>query len=105
MILKRRQQQQLPTTFILLFLGLLLLVTIPSNGEAKVACTSTEFCSQTLREGSQCVNGFCDNPYQYGCLQSRREGFTEKRICNSEDPEDAADQGLCRAPPHGLEYD
>ena len=64
--------------------------------QAKLACTSTEFCETTLRKGSQCVNGFCDNPFQYGCLQSQMEGFTKLRVCNSEDPEDAASRGLCR---------
>ena len=67
---------------------------------AKLACTSTEFCETTLRKGSQCVNGFCDNPFQYGCLQSQKEGFTKLRVCNSEDPEDAALRGLCRGARH-----
>ena len=64
--------------------------------QAKLACTSTEFCETTLRPGSQCINGFCDNPFQYGCLRTHKDGFTKMRVCSSEDPEDAALQGLCR---------
>ena len=83
-----RRLQTIP----LLILGLSHIVLV----HAELACTSTEFCETTLRKGSQCVNGFCDNPFQYGCLQSQMEGFTKLRVCNSEDPEDAALRGLCR---------
>ena len=82
----------------------LLILGLPQNilpaVHAELACTSTEFCETTLRKGSQCVNGFCDNPFQYGCLQSQMEGFTKLRVCNSEDPEDAALRGLCRDATH-----
>ena len=85
---------------------ILLLFVAPATSEAtKVACKSTEFCESTLRKGSKCVEGFCDNPFQYGCLQSHRvPGFENRqRVCNSEDPPDASTIGLCRKP-IGFEY-
>ncbi len=63
---------------------------------AKIPCTSPEFCEATLRPGSQCVDGFCDNPYQYGCLRTQIAGYEKQRVCNSDDPRNAAALGLCR---------
>ena len=83
--------------------------------ESKISCETSEFCETTLRQGSKCVNGYCDNPFQYGCLKSRPpDSFTQNRkhvdssfpgrVCNSEDPADAADRGLCRTPSEHMNY-
>ena len=84
-------QTRLPTIALLI-----LLLSSPVLVQAKLACTSTEFCEKTLRPGSKCVKGYCDNPFQYGCLQSQKKGFTKLRVCHSEDDKDAALRGLCR---------
>ena len=90
----------------LLWIGLVLVAL--KTGEAKVACSSTNHCETTLRPGSKCVNGYCDNPYQYGCLINRRPGYEEHllRVCNSEDPPGSSEQRLCRDPrfPSGTDY-
>jgi hypothetical protein len=84
---------------------LLLFAVFATTDATNVACESTEFCESTLRNGSKCVEGFCDNPFQYGCLQSLQiPGYEDRlRICNSEDPPDASDKGLCRNS-KGLDY-
>lgn len=58
-----------------------------------------------MRPGSVCVDGFCSNPFQEGCLRSflGAEEFPNKRVCNSDDPDDAAERGLCDVPP--FDYD
>jgi len=38
------------------------------------------------------------NPYTSGCLHNSLPGWTKKRVCNSDDPIDAAASGLCREP-------
>ena len=38
------------------------------------------------------------NPLQQGCLYNYLEGWTKKRVCNSDDPPDAELLGLCRVP-------
>jgi hypothetical protein len=87
-----------------------LLVFLPNSpssfADARVACLSTEYCETNLRQGSRCVDGFCDNPYQYGCLKSQNNlDFEKQRVCHSEDPPGAAELGLCRDPTSGgLKY-
>lgn len=65
---------------------------------ARLECQSSVYCERTIREGSMCVEGFCSNPYQTGCLQTQLKDFDQQRVCNSEDPENAAEKGLCRVP-------
>jgi len=85
----------------LIFFGLLLTITIDILDATNVACVNSEYCREVLRTGleSNCVDGFCDNPFQYGCINSLQipgRKDRRKRICNSEDPSDASDRGLCR---------
>eukprot|EP00522_Entomoneis_paludosa_P015756 CAMPEP_0172451532 /NCGR_PEP_ID=MMETSP1065-20121228/9543_1 /TAXON_ID=265537 /ORGANISM="Amphiprora paludosa, Strain CCMP125" /LENGTH=993 /DNA_ID=CAMNT_0013203495 /DNA_START=474 /DNA_END=3455 /DNA_ORIENTATION=- len=99
----------------LLVLCCSLLVLVPI--QAKVACQSDRDCETILRPGSHCTtDGFCDNPYQYGCFYARQndtdqdnltdnhEFPTHRRVCHSEDPPNAAALGLCRAPNPALRY-
>ena len=39
------------------------------------------------------------NPFYSGCLQAKVEGWTTLRACARNDPPNAAELGLCRAPP------
>lgn len=38
------------------------------------------------------------NPYTSGCLYRSLPGWNKKRVCNSDDPAEAASAGLCREP-------
>jgi hypothetical protein len=38
------------------------------------------------------------NPFEKGCLANALPGWTKQRVCNSEDPPEASDLGLCRMP-------
>ena len=101
---------------IALFTGL-----FPFYSEASIACNSTyNPCEQLFWNGSECRNGFCSNPFEKGCLHTllnspgdidisssmnkaahkRLSSLIERlksqvRVCNSDDPPGAADQGLC----------
>ena len=70
---------------------------IPSAYGQGLRCVSVFDCKDKVREGSECVNGFCTNPYHTGgCLASRLPNHHRVRTCNSDDPPDAADKGLCQ---------
>ncbi|KAL7551981.1 hypothetical protein ACHAWF_015202 [Thalassiosira exigua] len=74
----------------------------------RIECNETSTCEAALRPGSTCVGGRCSNPFQRGCLRTflGEEAFPLKRVCNSDDPSDAAERGLCDAPPfEGYGYD
>jgi hypothetical protein len=52
-----------------------------------------------MGSGSKCRKDFtCSNPYEQGCLYKKLPGFQKKRVCNSDDPIDAAERGICRIP-------
>ena len=79
-------------------------VGIPISN-AKLACLTTEECQESLRIGSECVDGFCSNPFERGCLKTmiesrgkdeieRIKNLTDSkvfenlmsgRVCNSDD--------------------
>ena len=96
---------------ILITIGLL-----PQAVEAAVACNETHNpCEVLLWKGSKCLDGFCTNPFQGGCLRAildneeydgkyssdgdannalsmqalRRRLLSRPRVCNSEDGPDA----------------
>ena len=70
------------------------------------------FCARMLgRKGSECVDGYCTNPFaKGGCLRNylsetefgdNNNGLNQSkkiwmRVCNSDDPPDAEAEGLCR---------
>ena len=87
---------------LMFLIPLLLAILITRLNATNIECVSDDFCESTLRKGSKCVEGFCDNPFQYGCLRSIPfPGYERKlRTCNSEDSEDASSRGLCQ--PSGL---
>lgn len=65
-----------------------------------IACSDDSFCEYYLQLGSQCLDGFCSNPfYQGGCIKSYLPDWHKIRICNSDDPKGAAEQGVCRESP------
>jgi len=91
-------------------LSLLLTVVKSLAADPRLACNSTNHrCAERLMEGSQCIDGFCTNPFEGGCLKFflQDEAYADKypensvesklrrrvlsperkRICNSEDPE------------------
>jgi hypothetical protein len=88
--------QRLPT-----FIFLLLL--FPKACQARFQCSTDDDCVTLLREGSICdlsVN-LCTNPYANGgCLYQHATQISSnytirKRVCNSQDPPDAASKGYC----------
>lgn len=86
---------------------LLTIATIVSNKialvvDAKLSCSSTQECEKGLQVGSKCVDGFCSNPFQEGCLKTMLGSLGEAelaeknlapevlgalngRVCNSDD--------------------
>ena len=80
--------------FFLLFSQLL------SLSHALVACTSSTQCENILRQGSECVKGFCTNPFFYqGCLRTFFPDWDKTRVCSSDDPPEAAEKGYCKTSP------
>ena len=76
---------------------LFLLSQLGSWSEASVACTSNAEFEGILRRGSECIDGFCTNPYYHrGCLGTLLPDWQKTRVCSSEDPPDAAEKGYCR---------
>ena len=82
-------------TFLLSWFGLLgLRVPIAL---ARVACFSIFDCEKTVGKASECVAGFCTNPYHVGgCLSNRLENHHRVRTCSSDDPTSSAEKGYCR---------
>lgn len=83
--------------------------SLASNLANPIECESNEFCVATLQEGSECIDGFCSNPFQSGCLRSlgiEIDNKTVWRACNSDDPVSNRD-GICKSSgtSSGLEYD
>ncbi len=67
------------------------------------SCSSDADCVLQMGSGSTCrQDATCSNPYEQGCLVKKLPGFTKKRVCNSDDPKDAAERGICRIP--DMEY-
>ena len=65
-----------------------------------VPCTSSGDCETAVGPGYECRMGRCsNNPYDQGCLSEKLPGWTKRRMCNSEDPPDAAQRGICRTSP------
>ncbi len=90
------------------FTTFLLLLTVSSRGAlAALACTKNKECIEALRQGSECVDGFCSNPFRTGCLRTMGISIKQpiggqrslsvshttdtnlpKRSCNSDDPDE-----------------
>lgn len=84
-------------TSALRFLVVLWLAVVHSAYASTVQCSNDTECETTLRHGSQCINGFCTNPFYYGgCLSSLIPEWNRTRICNSQDPPEAQQMGYCR---------
>lgn len=88
------------------------LAVLGYTADAAIACNSTHNpCEELLFPGSECRNGVCSNPFEKGCLQAMAnanpQDYEQKklasllasrlqiRVCNSDDPPDAAARGLC----------
>ena len=92
--------------------------SLPRAIQAALSCNKTHNpCSDLLYEGSQCIDGYCSNPFQGGCLQAfmkspqyetkygeaaseelqalRKRILSKPRVCNSDDGEDVMKKGLC----------
>jgi hypothetical protein len=57
-------------------------------------CTSDGNC----RKGSECRQGHCRNPFESGCLYTLLPEWKKNRVCNSQDPPEAIEEGICRVP-------
>ena len=71
-----------------------------TNVQSLIQCQTSQECVDILREGSECVDGICSNPFEQGCLRRYlgNAKFPTKRICNSHDPPNAQETGLCDLP-------
>ena len=71
--------------------------------QARVRCFSIFDCEHKIRKGSECVDGFCTNPFHVGgCLSNWMDDHYKVRTCNSDDPPSAVELGHCR--PSALDY-
>ena len=59
---------------------------VPLTGAA-VACNDTSKCQSALSSGSECLDGYCTNPFSRGCLRSILGEDYKLRTCNSQDGE------------------
>jgi hypothetical protein len=69
-----------------------------------VPCNETAECETSFDSGSECHDGVCSssNLFEQGCLAKMLPGWKKLRVCNSEDPPEAAELGICRTP--GINY-
>lgn len=90
----------------LLFLLALLFVSISGVvSESSYPCQSDSDCQSVVSDNSKCDRGFCTNPYHYGgCLDSLLPEWKKKRVCGSDDPPEAIEQGYCRQSPWNDHY-
>lgn len=89
------------------YLSALLVASRCSDSFAEVACETDDICIEKLRLGSQCVGGYCTNPFVSGCLRQHlgEEKYPNVRVCNSDDPSHFEEEGLCSNEPlHYLDY-
>jgi hypothetical protein len=87
------------TALLLLLTALVFTTKVVVPVDAKLACLSTADCEDRLRVGSECVGGFCSNPFVEGCLKTMvgsenddedklpelAKGGLDGRVCNSDD--------------------
>jgi len=82
---------------------LLLFLLHISSVAAGVTCVTDRFCQQQVHPDSICnEQDICSNPYASGCLQHKLGPYStlqNKRACNSNDPLDAAEMGICEVSP------
>jgi hypothetical protein len=77
----------------------LLLSFLASVTATPTPCTVDSECHELQGIESTCgSDGLCSNPFGSGCLYARLPGWEKKRVCNSEDPLDAAEMGVCTEP-------
>jgi len=77
----------------ILFTWFLCLILV-NNAIGVYECDNTLSCEEMLREGSECIDGFCTNPFDQGCLR-RFDDEIPMRVCNSHDLPGSAKEGLC----------
>ena len=77
----------------------------PSADINSYRCQDSLDCDRLVGWGSTCTRGICSNPFAQGCFhrilaQQQQEGseIYPMRVCNSQDPPDAVERGLCRSP-------
>lgn len=102
---KRTRKRDAGSKILSSFLLLLTAACAPQVVDAALSCSSTAQCEETLRVGSECIDGTCTNPYhQRGCLAQRLPDWKRIRVCHSDDPPDAELSGYCRPPDPDLDY-
>lgn len=73
---------------------------IPKVASGSASCSLDSDCETRLSVKSRCYRGFCTNPFHDGgCLESLVPGWTKKRVCGSDDPPEAVEEGSCRLSP------
>jgi len=72
---------------------------------ASIPCQDDGMCVEKYRTGSKCVAGLCSNPFESGCLHRYlgADKFSKLRVCNSNDPPNAAESKICLNSP--FDYD
>ena len=78
----------------------LLLVLLAASSPVE-SCQNNAECEELFGKGSLCLEkeGHCSNPFASGCLYQDAKHSEKKRVCNSLDPIDAVERGICRKPP------
>lgn len=72
-------------------------LTASSLPDPLAPCLNNQDCEARYGNASQCLeNAQCSNPFAQGCLY--RQLGSPKRVCNSDDPLNASQIGLCRVP-------
>ena len=69
--------------------------------------STDDYCEAKVGPGSYCrlETRQCSNPLERGCLAAKLPEWQNRtRVCNSDDPDDAAEHGICHHTPFGKNY-
>lgn len=81
------------------YLWICLSLQILTAGASAVVCQEDNICHELQGPESICgKDNICSNPFASGCLYQRLPGWNQKRVCNSDDNDNAAELGLCTPP-------
>ena len=87
-------------------LFVLVLLKSLSKTTSEIPCSNDTMCKLALGgRPSECLDGFCSNPFvKGGCLSQTKADWTKTRVCNSEDPKEFLEKGYCHQPDSRFDY-
>jgi len=88
----------------MLALALFATITPVASVGAPIPCNETSECkdafdSTSAQSSTECVDGFCTNPFVGGCLSKLKKDWVKSRVCHSDD--NVASKESCKAPDIG----